>query len=83
MCACCAPHVSRTGEVGIIKVISCDRHRGGCRMTIQCGDRALEDYRKKQEGCDRSVCSSVSTAGEGRGCGSSYERADGPDPHEA
>ena len=50
MCACCAPHVSRTGEVGIIKVISCDRHRGGCRMTIQCGDRALEDYRKKQEG---------------------------------
>ena len=50
MCACCAPHVSRTGEVGMIKVISCDRHRGGCRMTIQCGDRALEDYRKKQEG---------------------------------
>lgn len=49
MCACCAPHVSRTGEVGMIKVISCDRHRGGCRMTIQCGDRALEDYRKKQE----------------------------------
>ena len=50
MCACCAPHVSRTGEVGMIKVISCDRHRGGCRMTIQCGDRALADYRKKQEG---------------------------------
>ena len=50
VCACCAPHVSRTGEVGMIKVISCDRHRGGCRMTIQCGDRALEDYRKKQDG---------------------------------
>lgn len=44
MCACCAPHVSRTGEVGMIKVISCDRHRGGCRMTIQCGDLMIKVF---------------------------------------
>ncbi len=49
ICACCAPHVDRSGEIGLIKVVSCERHRGGCRMTILCGSRALEDYRKKQQ----------------------------------
>lgn len=49
MCACCAPHVDRTGEIGLIKVISCERHRGGCRMTIVCGFRALQDYRIRQK----------------------------------
>ncbi len=49
ICACCAPHVNRTGEVGLIKILSCDRHRGGCRVTIVCGVRALADYRVKQQ----------------------------------
>ncbi len=49
LCACCAPHVSFTGEIGLIKVLSCERHRGGCRMSIVCGLRALKDYRMKQE----------------------------------
>ena len=48
-CACCAPHVDRTGEIGLIKVLACDRHRGGCRMTIVCGLRALNDYRIRQK----------------------------------
>ena len=48
VCACCAPHVKRTGEIGLIKVLGCERHRGGCRMTIACGMRALMDYRQKQ-----------------------------------
>ena len=48
-CACCAPHVNRTGEIGIIKVLSFERHRGGTRLTILCGMQALEDYRKKQQ----------------------------------
>lgn len=48
-CACCAPHVVRTGEIGLIKILSCERHRGGCRMTIVCGGRALADYRQKQQ----------------------------------
>ena len=33
-CACCAPHVSRTGEIGVIKILDCQRHRGGVRMNI-------------------------------------------------
>ncbi len=43
-CACCAPHVSRTGEVGIIKLYTWARHRGGTRITMLCGMDALDDY---------------------------------------
>lgn len=49
ICACCAPHVNITGEIGLIKITSCERHRGGCRMTMLCGMRALMDYRQKQQ----------------------------------
>lgn len=49
ICACCAPHVDRTGEIGMIKILSCEKHRGGCRVTIVCGMRALTDYRQKQQ----------------------------------
>lgn len=52
-CACCAPHVKSTAEIGIIKILSSDRHRGGCRLTIACGMRALKDYQKKQESVSR------------------------------
>ena len=48
MCACCAPHTETTGEVGLIKILSCDRHRGGCRMVMVSGMRALKDYQEKQ-----------------------------------
>lgn len=43
-CACCAPHVSNTGEIGLIKVLSCISHRGGVRITLVCGAKAFEDY---------------------------------------
>lgn len=49
VCACCAPHVRRTGEIGIIKIIDAIKYKGGMRISIQCGDRALEDYRMKQQ----------------------------------
>ncbi|MCR4651667.1 MAG: alanyl-tRNA editing protein [Lachnospiraceae bacterium] len=42
ICACCAPHVKRTGEIGIIKVISAMSYKGGTRIGILCGKRALE-----------------------------------------
>lgn len=47
LCACCAPHVKKTGEIGIIKLVSCDRHRGGSRITMVAGKRALADYTRK------------------------------------
>ena len=49
VCACCAPHVSRTGEIGLIKLTRVQRYKGGARVTMLCGVRALEDYAVKQE----------------------------------
>ena len=48
-CACCAPHVERTGEIGLIKILEAERHRGGVRLSLCCGMLALRDYRVKQE----------------------------------
>ncbi|MBR0040188.1 MAG: hypothetical protein IJP64_02295 [Oscillospiraceae bacterium] len=47
-CACCAPHVNQTGEIGVIKLLTAERHRGGVRLTLLCGMDALDDYRRKQ-----------------------------------
>lgn len=44
-CACCAPHVARTGEIGIIKLLDFIRYKGGVRIHLVCGDAALADYR--------------------------------------
>lgn len=40
VCACCAPHVSSTGSVGILKILSAEKFRGGTRLSILCGRRA-------------------------------------------
>ena len=48
VCACCAPHVSHTGEVGMIKIIDAIRWKGGMRLTLVCGARALADYSMRQ-----------------------------------
>ena len=45
LCACCAPHVARTGEIGIIKILSYIPYKKGTRIEMICGFLALEDYR--------------------------------------
>ena len=50
-CACCAPHVAYTGEIGLLKVVNYQAHRGGCRIWILCGFRALAEFNKLQEAC--------------------------------
>ncbi len=47
VCACCAPHVYRTGEIGLIKFADTVAWKGGVRLTILCGFRALADYNEK------------------------------------
>ena len=42
LCACCGTHVSRTGEIGLIKILSVCGLRGGTRMELACGKQALE-----------------------------------------
>ena len=44
LCACCAPHVARTGEVGIIKIISYIPYKKGTRIEMLCGLLAINDY---------------------------------------
>ncbi len=44
LCACCAPHVARTGEVGIIKILSFIPYKKGTRIEMICGYLALCDY---------------------------------------
>ena len=40
-CACCGTHPARSGEVGLVKVLSCQKFREGVRLEILCGERAL------------------------------------------
>ncbi len=44
-CACCAPHVASTGEIGMIKILSHERYKGGVRLHFLCGYDALDAYR--------------------------------------
>lgn len=46
-CACCAPHVARTGEIGLIKLLDFIRYKGGVRIHLLCGQAALQDYRQR------------------------------------
>jgi len=41
-CACCGIHVGHTGEVGLVKIFSTIGFRGGTRMEMACGKRALD-----------------------------------------
>jgi alanyl-tRNA synthetase len=47
LCACCAPHVKATGEVGCFKLIGWENYKGGVRVSYRCGFRAMEDYGEK------------------------------------
>ena len=39
-CACCGTHVSRSGQVGVVKFLSCQKFRDGVRIELLCGERA-------------------------------------------
>lgn len=47
VCACCAPHVKRTGEIGVIKIFESIRRKNGVRLRMLAGDRAYGDYVKR------------------------------------
>ena len=49
VCACCGTHVKYTGEVGPIKVISAEHAKGGSRLDILIGEKALADYKCRFE----------------------------------
>lgn len=49
VCACCAPHMNKTGEIGLIKLLGLQNYKGGVRVSMLCGFRALADYNEKAE----------------------------------
>lgn len=46
LCACCAPHVRSTGEIGLVRITDAFRHRGGTRLTMLTGIDAYEETAK-------------------------------------
>lgn len=49
LCACCAPHVKSTGEIGIIKICDHMKYKGGCRLEAVCGSDAYAMFAKEHE----------------------------------
>ena len=41
-CACCGTHVTSSGQVGLVKLLSCQKFRDGVRLELLCGQRALD-----------------------------------------
>ncbi len=48
-CACCGTHVKLAGEIGQIKIIGAQNYKGGTRLELLCGKRALRDFRRKND----------------------------------
>lgn len=48
ICACCAPHVHFTGEIGMIRLTGMEKYKGGVRIQMLCGFRALADALEKE-----------------------------------
>lgn len=56
---CAGTHVGTTGEVGIIKIKSWEKCKGGMRFVFVCGYRALKDY-GLQNFIIRTLCEKLS-----------------------
>lgn len=54
LCACCGTHVKMTGEIGLIKLLSCVKFHDGVRVEMLCGKRAL-DYLSAMAGQNREI----------------------------
>lgn len=55
--ACGGTHVARTGEIGVIKVVKAERRGETTRLEFKCGERALRDYRAKNDVANRLAAS--------------------------
>ena len=47
VCACCAPHVKKSGQIGVIKLLDSAHYKGGMRIHLLCGMMALDDYHSR------------------------------------
>ncbi len=58
-CACCAPHVLTTGQIGIFRIIDAYHYKGGTRIHILTGFSALARSRE-ESGCIRELSAMLS-----------------------
>lgn len=49
VCACCGTHVTYTGEIGLVKILSCINKKEGSRVEMLAGKRAFEHLRKTMD----------------------------------
>lgn len=49
LCACCAPHVQSTAEVGVFKILKTMKIKKGTRFYFLCGHLAYQDYVLKHD----------------------------------
>lgn len=63
-CACCGTHVRRTGEIGLVKLLSCQAFREGVRVELVCGRRAFELLSRSKEQNDQISVLLSAKAGE-------------------
>ena len=70
-CACCAPHVARTGEIGLVKILDFAGLRGGVRIRIAAGRRAMRIFNAM---ADNLATVSHITSTPKLGCGEAVKR---------
>ncbi|MBQ9544186.1 MAG: alanyl-tRNA editing protein [Clostridia bacterium] len=49
LCACCAPHLSSTGQIGFAHIAESLNYKGGTRMYILFGEDAVRDARERHD----------------------------------
>lgn len=49
VCACCGTHVATTGEIGLIKILSVEKHKDGVRCEMVSGKRALSYIQQEHD----------------------------------
>lgn len=59
-CACCAPHVLYTGEIGLIKITGFQKYKKGIRISMLAGSRAFEEMTARFDTV-KYLCSSFSS----------------------
>lgn len=60
VCACCAPHMRTTGQIGLIKLVNMHHYKSGIRVYMLCGFAALSDYCEKEDSV-RAIALSLSS----------------------
>lgn len=75
-CACCAPHVISTGRIGLFRIVDFYRYKGGMRVHILTGQRALSRARGEAMGI-KKLSALLSAKPDPESVFSAVERLDG------